>query len=85
MSHVADIILSTCIRDGSEIKETSPNVEKLNNYLKREHNGASLIKVDEGAGGNKVMQRDVFMAAINYLDIPGFVRAFNEVKWEIPV
>jgi len=84
MSHVADIILVTCIDDGAEADDCHPNADKLNAYLKNNHNGAGLVKVDNYAGGNKAMQVDVFMAAINYLNIDAFVEWFRGVEWQDP-
>ncbi len=84
MSHVADIIFMTSIDDGSNVEDSHPNADKLSAYLVRNHNGAYLVKVDDHAGGNKAMQCDVFMAAINYLDIDEFVEWFHGIEWEYP-
>jgi hypothetical protein len=83
MSHVSDIILITAIEDGAAVESDHPNADRLSEYL-RENHKSSLIQVDGHAGGNKAVQADVFMAAINYLDIPAFVAAFKSVHWEIP-
>jgi hypothetical protein len=58
-------------------------VDQLSAWL-QEHHHRSLVKVSRYAGGDKVMQCDVFMAAINYLDLEGFLDAFRAVKWETP-
>ena len=84
MSHVTDIILSTMIEDGAQHDNGHPNVDQLNQYLSKHHGGWALIKVDEKAGGGKAMQSDIFIAAINYLNIPDFLNAFYEIKWEAP-
>jgi len=84
MSHVADIILITMIEDGADTEDGHPNADKLNDYLKENHNGANLVMVDGYAGGNKHMQCDVFMAAINYLNIKDFVKSFQGIDWEYP-
>lgn len=84
MSHVADIILITSIEDGGENGNDHPNRDKLSAYLEKNHSGATLVKVDGHAGGRKAMQCDVFMAAINYMDIDGFVSWFGKIKWEYP-
>lgn len=85
MSHVADIILITAIDDGLGWRPAgSTNAEILSAYLSDRYNGATLKQVDDFAGGNKQMQCDVFMAAINALDIGGLVHAFLSADWESP-
>lgn len=84
MSHVTDIILSTMIEDGSVGEASSPNVDVLNEYLSKNYGGWKLVKVDDKAGGGKAMQCDLFIAAINHLDISAFLNAFREVEWEAP-
>src|SRR5262245_44259689 len=83
MSVVTDIILVTIIDDGAERDGEHPNVDRLNAWI-HETQGPpeALRKVDDDAGGNKAMQCDVFMAAINYLDKPGLIRAFRGIPWE---
>ncbi len=83
MSNVTDIILSTAIEDGASKQDEHPNVDLLNAYIKKEHNWA-LIRVDQYAGGGKKVQCDVFMAAINYLNIDEFVKHFHTISWECP-
>ena len=84
MSHVTDIILSTMIRDGSSGKEIHPNVDQLNNYLSENYGGWILIKGDDKDGSGKAMQCDLFIAAINHLNIPKFLEAYRAVEWEAP-
>lgn len=83
MSHVTDIILITAIEDGVGEAEEHPNAEKIHKFICSKY-VAGLKKVDELSGGNKAMQCDVFMTAINYLDIPALVDFFYEIKWEMP-
>lgn len=86
MSHVADIILVTAIDDGAQRDEEHPNADLLSKWL-QENKGQDwlkLVKVDQHAGGNKAIQCDIFLAAINYLDIDGFVAAFRSIRWHMP-
>lgn len=83
MSVVTDIILVTGIDDGGA-EDEHPNADRLSAYLEREHNGHHLLKTDGHAGGNKAMQCDVFMAAINFLDHDAFVEWFRSIEWESP-
>lgn len=82
MSVVTDIILITFIEDGSGENEHL-NVDLLNKYL-LDHYRCELVKVDNYAGGNKCMQCDVFIGAINYLDIDNFINQINKISWEHP-
>ena len=84
MSHVTDIILTTMLQDGSTFDDDHPNVDQLNQYLIENRGGWTLVKVNEYAGGGKAMQCDLFIAAINHLDIPAFLDAFYRINWEAP-
>lgn len=84
MSHVTDIILVTAIEDGAEAIAGHPSADKVSDYLKQNHNGHVLLEVSPVAGGDKAMQCDVFMSAINGLDIPAFVKWFAAIEWEFP-
>lgn len=83
MSVVTDIILVTFLNDGAKRDNEHPNADRLSAYLEREHD-RDLQKVDEHAGGDKMMQCDVFMAAINHLDKDEFVKLFRSIEWEWP-
>lgn len=80
MSHVTDIILVTSIDDGG-IEDAHPNTDLLNMYLERQNKG-KLLKIDNYAGGRKAMQCDVFMAAVNHLDMREFIEEFHKISWE---
>jgi hypothetical protein len=85
MSHVADIILVTMIDDGGEREDHTPNANRLSDWLAVQHGLANrLVQVNGLAGGNKVMQCDVFVCATNYLAIEDFVREFRAIPWQYP-
>jgi hypothetical protein len=42
------------------------------------------VQVDQLAVGTKAMQCDVFLTAINYLDIEAFVEVFRGIPWNVP-
>jgi hypothetical protein len=73
MSRVTDIILAT------RYEETAA-VDCLQEAL----GGFALIQVDDRAGGDKIMQCDVYLAAVNHLDIENFVAAFKTAPWKDP-
>jgi len=43
-----------------------------------------MIKVDDFAGGGKAIQCDLFIAAINHLNISEFLEEFYQIEWEAP-
>jgi inhibitor of KinA sporulation pathway (predicted exonuclease) len=75
MSHVADILLLTSIED--------PGIEDAQKWL-RENNWPALVEISDHAGGNKVMQCEVWSAAINYFAIEDFVAVVKGIRWEWP-
>jgi hypothetical protein len=83
VSKVTDLILVTATDVDSSAHRRSPSVGHLNAYL-RAHHERSMCEVNDYCGGDKYMQCDVFIAAINYLDIPAFLKAFHSITWECP-
>ena len=75
MSSVTDIILTTSINEKG-VKEIKSHIESA--YKN------NLNRADEGAGGNKFMQCDVFLTAINYMLIDELLDCFNAATWEYP-
>lgn len=84
MSSVTNIILATMIDDGAEVDETHPNVDLLGKYLRDNHGGAKLIKVDHLVQAGKAMECDVFIAAINHFNTDSFIELFRVIEWEFP-
>lgn len=86
MSHVTDIILST---SGIEKLDSVyacewPSVDELSKYLNDKHAGNVLVRVDDQIISGRVMQCNLFIAAINHLNIPEFLEAFHRVDWYGP-
>lgn len=86
MSAVTDMLLITAIEDGGEVAGHTPNADRLINYLRDAYglSATGLIQVQEMAGGNKVMQCNVFAGAINHLDAAALVECFANIDWEYP-
>jgi hypothetical protein len=82
MSRVTDLVLITSISDGGG-EDEHPNVDKLSAWLTENHRCA-FQRVDQHAGGNKAMQCDVFLVAVNYLDADGFLAQFRAIEWDSP-
>lgn len=76
MSKVTDIILITSTDDCGN------GVNEMQGYLKENHNNVSMRKVSALTGGNKHFQADVYMAAINHLDVDKFLSLYDTVVWE---
>lgn len=92
MSHVADIILVTALSDGcfeqfdrlpENPEERNVNADKVGKWLFDTYR-CRFVQVDGASGGNKCMQANVFLCAVNYLDILELVRVFRSVQWESP-
>ena len=86
MSYVTDIILVTMIDDGMRITDNGGgkhNVAELNAFLFNNYNGTMLIQVQEHTN-KRSMQCDVFISAVNHLDIDEFMRVFYGIEWEYP-
>ena len=78
MSQVTDIILITGIDDGGR-EDCHPNV----NILTTETD-VGFVKVSDTTGGNKHMQADIFLSAMNYLDKDNFINIYRSIDWEYP-
>ena len=74
MSHVTDIIVIVMVDE---------NIELLQKYLKKVYK-CTLKQVDDYAGGNKAVQADIYMTAINAFIIPVFYQEFLKLKLEFP-
>ena len=83
MSHVASVILVT---SGVEHDYTNRGylVDRLNAYLRLQYRGREFVQVDQHAGGDKGFQNNVYLVAINYLNIERFLRVFRAIPWQLP-
>ena len=84
MSHVTDIVLSTMLGDSKHSGEEHLSVNQLNKYLIENYGGWHLVQVNHNAGGGKAMQCDLYIAAINHLNISEFLEAFYKISWDAP-
>ncbi|WP_413701992.1 hypothetical protein ACLKMH_10975 [Psychromonas sp. KJ10-10] len=60
------------------------SVDMLNDYLYKHYQGSRLHCVNRHSGGRKSMSCDVFMIAIDYLNIDEFISLFQQVSWDKP-
>jgi hypothetical protein len=80
MSVVTDVILITGIFDRCD---TTPTVDLLNKKITVKHD-RPLVRIDHHAGGDKVMESDVYAGAFNYLDRDWLIEAVRSMDWEDP-
>lgn len=70
MSHVINLILATGLE---EVPGHDARLEAL-----------GFVRVDQHAGGNKVMERNVWLAAFNHLDLEALAAQLGAIEWEWP-
>ncbi|WP_235314434.1 hypothetical protein [Paraglaciecola algarum] len=85
MTCITNVILTTAIQDGAWMNSDYGSVDELNEYLCNNYQGSTLKMVHCHAGGNKGMSCDVFMAAIDYLNIEEFIEQFKQIQWDKPL
>jgi hypothetical protein len=83
MSVVTRIILVTHGEDGAQRDGEYPNVDRLNAYLRLGEYG-TLQRVEDYAGGTKVMDCNVWLGGFNFLNLISFLSAFDAIPWEYP-
>jgi hypothetical protein len=79
MSHITDIILVTRCCYGDDYDREATAIDVLQQAL-----DCVLIRVDERAGGDRLMQCDVYLAAVSHLNIDAFIRLFKAAPWHDP-
>lgn len=81
MSHVTDFILITALYDGASNCDT---MEGHNAKYYSNLTGIDFKYISDYTGGNKAIQCDIFMSAMNYYDIDVALEYLNKIKWENP-
>ena len=76
MSSVTSIILITGVGD-------SHAANTLGTYL-QSMNRCTLNQVDSHSGGDKHMEADVYLSAVNGLDVDTFLDVFYSIRWLSP-
>ncbi|MDO6447224.1 hypothetical protein Q4493_15755 [Colwellia sp. 1_MG-2023] len=84
MSIISNVILTTAIYEGAWSKSDYGNVDLLNDYLRKNYQGTCLRIVHDKAGGHQQMTCDIFMAAVDYLDVDALVNEFLAIEWQKP-
>ncbi|WP_415891307.1 hypothetical protein ACMXYV_08325 [Neptuniibacter sp. SY11_33] len=84
MTCITNVILTTAIQDGAWMRSDTGSVDILSDYLYRNYQGTRFSDVEVHAGGNKRMSCDVFMVAVDYLNVEEFIEQFHKVEWQKP-
>lgn len=84
MTCITNVILTTSIHDGAWMNSDYGSVDILNDYLYNQYQGSRFNCVAGHSGGNKPMSCDIFIAAIDYLDVEAFIALFYQVSWDRP-
>lgn len=84
MTCITNLILTTSTYDGAWMNSDYGSVDILNSYLYKNYQGSRLLSVHGHSGGAKSMSCDVFIAAIDYLNIDEFIKLFYQVSWDKP-
>lgn len=80
MSYVANIILVTAPEEYDEVKRLADHVRETQGF----GDDVPIFYRPTENGGNKHMERDLYISAINNLDVDKFLRHVDEAKWESP-
>lgn len=84
MTCITNIILSTAIQDGAWMNSDYGSVDELNEYLSKKYQGTRLHSVKDHAGGHKMISCDIFVAAVDYLNLDEFIETFSGIHWDKP-
>ena len=84
MSIISNVILTTAIYDGAWSQSDYGSVDILNDYLRKHYQGTCFNIVHDKAGGNQQMTCDIFIAAVDYLDVDALVNQFLTIEWQKP-
>lgn len=85
MSRVTQVVVIVHPVDGPSVEELAfwMTERKINNDPDYGRVG-NLLPLDEGWGGYKTPSSEMWAAACNYLDVPGFLAHVAETAWEEP-
>ncbi|SEL24237.1 hypothetical protein SAMN05216262_10814 [Colwellia chukchiensis] len=84
MTCITNIILTTAIQDGAWMHSDYGSVDQLNDYLSSKYQGTRLYSVENSAGGHKTISCDIFVAAVDYLNVDEFIEEFLKIAWQKP-
>lgn len=86
MSWVADILLLAGLEErflGEQVGGEPAAIAGINAWLDS-HDWAPLVPIDDRIQSEKGFQACAYGAALNHLDIPGFLEAVAKQPWQAP-
>ncbi|OKY25792.1 MULTISPECIES: hypothetical protein [Thalassotalea] len=84
MTCITNIILTTAIQDGAWMNSDYGSIDTINEYLSKKYQGTRLNSVENSAGGHKTISCDMFVAAVDYLELHEFIAVFEKINWDKP-
>jgi len=87
MSNVTNVILSfSIIEEEYELQDFQHYkiMDKINQWLYDSKYGQFSKELTEYAGGNKVTETPIYIAAFNHFNIDAFVEFIKTLNWEEP-
>ena len=84
MSVVTTILIATSLHEEAGESGVFPAIGFINAALGDVQGRPWLLGVGRHAGGNKAPEADVFMGAINHLDLDQFKAHMRSAPWEMP-
>jgi hypothetical protein len=86
MSWVADILLLAGLKErflGKQVGGEPAAIAAINSWLES-HDCAPLVPIDEQIASEKAFQACAYGAALNHLDVPGFLKVVAKQPWQGP-
>ena len=86
MSWVADIILLAGLEErflSKQVRGQPSAIAAINSWLDS-HEWAPLVPIDEHIQSEKPFQACAYGAALNHLDVPGFLKVVAKQPWQAP-
>lgn len=83
MSVVYNLVLLAGVAD-EEDDNSAPAIHELLQWFSHEHPAEVPIRVDELTQGPKYMEAQVWVAAVNFLNVEGFWLMWRGLDWRSP-
>ncbi|MDO6426847.1 hypothetical protein Q4489_07480 [Thalassotalea sp. 1_MG-2023] len=84
MTCITNMILTTAIQDGAWMNSDYGSIDTINEYLSKNYQGTKLYSVENRAGGHKPISCDIFVCAVDYLELNEFIAVFEKINWDKP-
>jgi hypothetical protein len=86
MSYVTNVIIAaSCEGYDTDLGIHDPAIDSVNEFLRKAEDrdlGDAFVEVHKHAGGNKVMECNVYMAAFKNITLALVLKAVDQAPWE---